>query len=305
MAGEEWFFKEGQKTYGPVDLHLFQKLIDKGRITNDTLVRQGKTGPWTRFDDLSEPDVADTNYEVSPPSLPNSSYDFQDNSWGNQTEAGSASRTHFANGGPPEHAYLEPSPSFSERSRQFGGEILADLLPRSVLPKELKELIGPREKLLYAERPSKTVLYVRIALASIFGVLQNFAILLASEIPMFGKLILLLFTNAIFVAFPAYCVYLDWANRYYVITNHRLFVRWGVFNRRIQVAPIRNIQMMSINTGIIDRWLHLNTVHFHTAANSSIFQRDGASLYFRWIDSAKALRAFGSCYDEKSHTPSP
>ncbi|WP_437194567.1 PH domain-containing protein [Planctomicrobium sp. SH527] len=303
MAGEEWFFKEGQKTYGPVELHLFQKLIDKGRITNDTLVRQGKTGKWTRFDDLGDSAQADTDYAVSPPSLPSASYGPPDDPWGSQSESVTASQAHHSNGNSVEHAYLEPSPSFSERSRQIGGEVLADLLPRSVLPKELKELIGPREKLLYADRPSETVLYLRIALASIIGILQNIGILLSSEIPIFVELILLLFTNAFLVALPAYCVYLDWANRYYVITNHRLFVRWGVFNRRIQIAPIRNIQMMSINTGIIDRWLNLNTVHFHTAANSHILSREGTSLYFRWIDSSKALRAFGSCYDETNHSP--
>jgi membrane protein YdbS with pleckstrin-like domain len=60
--------------------------------------------------------------------------------------------------------------------------------------------------------------------------------------------------------------YYSWKNRYYIITPERTIVAQGIFNVAIKIIFNRHIQLVSINTGIIDRWIGLNTVEVSTAA---------------------------------------
>ena len=114
-------------------------------------------------------------------------------------------------------------------------------LQKHHLPEKMRELIHSNEKILYASRPSKTALIINMI---VFGVL--FAI------PTLG--LSLLFT------------YLSWKNTYYVITKGRTIVMQGIFNVAVKILMNDNIQLISINTGIVDRWLGLNTVELSTAA---------------------------------------
>ena len=63
----------------------------------------------------------------------------------------------------------------------------------------------------------------------------------------------------------AIIVYFKWKNTYYIITDSKTFVMSGVFNVFIKIIRNDLIQIISINTGIIDRWLKLNSVQISTA----------------------------------------
>ncbi|SFH58705.1 PH domain-containing protein [Planctomicrobium piriforme] len=296
---DEWFFEEQGKKYGPIALTVLQKLVKNGRVTPATPVREGRTGPWVQAADSAADlfpghaveqaavGVDENVYRVAPV-------------FGTPVDAGdeSDSSEDWV------HAKLDTSDyalhsqdtahDFSGRSRALPSELAADLVPKSGVPKELKELLASDEKVIYLERPSITVLYVRLAMTCGWGLVVCLAIGLAGSESLLMRLILIVVSSLAFITLPGYLCYLDWANRIYAVTSSRLFLRWGVLDRRIRIAPVRNVQMISINTGVVDRWLNLNTVRFYTAANAGYLDVGGTSLQFRWIDSRKAVRAFGT-----------
>ena len=60
--------------------------------------------------------------------------------------------------------------------------------------------------------------------------------------------------------------YYSWKNRYYIITADRTITSQGIFNVGITILFNRHIQLIAINTGIIDRFLGLNSIEISTAA---------------------------------------
>jgi hypothetical protein len=83
-----------------------------------------------------------------------------------------------------------------------------------------------------------------------------------------------------------------------VITRDKIVVRSGIFNRAIKIAWVKNIQEISINSGVLDRWLNLNTIHFSTASSGLggvlLGWIPGSSLggiHFRHVELKKVLRA--------------
>jgi membrane protein YdbS with pleckstrin-like domain len=145
-------------------------------------------------------------------------------------------------------------------------------LSESELPMKIKELFFSNEKLEYASRPAKIILIVQLVvfggpcaigmLGALMAMIGNLLRGSASGFVgfLFCLLILVFFGGLIFM------IYLRWKNQYYVITNERTFAAQGILNVAIKVIFNRHIQMISINTGIVDRWLGLNSVQLSTAA---------------------------------------
>ena len=77
-----------------------------------------------------------------------------------------------------------------------------------------------------------------------------------------------LFFVGVFVVLPIALTitYFSWKNRYYTITKERTIVSQGIFNVGITIIFNRHIQLIAINTGIIDGWIGLNTIEVSTAA---------------------------------------
>jgi membrane protein YdbS with pleckstrin-like domain/DNA-directed RNA polymerase subunit RPC12/RpoP len=176
-----------------------------------------------------------------------------------------------------EHAEEIPE-TFTVKSRSLPSELKEELWQKSGMPRDIEELISPTETVLFSGNPAKMVLYFKMAGALLTGLLTGLPIYLVGAV--------------ITVPLFMYMAYIEWKNQFYVITSQRVITRCGWFNRKISLAPAINIQSVSINTGVIDRWLGLNTVHFLTAASSGFFS--AGSMSFKNVDSGSVLRAFGA-----------
>ena len=170
----------------------------------------------------------------------------------------------------------EFEPTFGERSRSLGTELKEELWQRSGMPRDIEELLTRSETVLFSGNPAKTSLYLRMIGAAISGLVVGLPLFIVGA----------LLTVPLFL----YLAYVEWKNQFYVITTQRVITRSGWFNRRLTLAPINNIQSVSVNTGLIDRWLSLNTVHFFTAASLGFF----SAMTFKSVDSSIVLRAFGA-----------
>jgi membrane protein YdbS with pleckstrin-like domain len=172
----------------------------------------------------------------------------------------------------------ELEPTFGERSRSLGTELKEELWQRSGIPRDLEELISRSETVLYSGNPAKASLYLRMIQGAFAGLVVGLPLYFVGA--------------ALTVPLALYLVYIEWKHQFYVITTRRVMTRSGWFNRRISLAPTINIQSVSVNTGLIDRWLWLNTVHFFTAASQGFLS--AATMTFKNVDSAVVLRAFGA-----------
>ncbi len=121
----------------------------------------------------------------------------------------------------------------------------------SDIPTKIKELINKNEQILYASNPSRNALIISMIVNGII----------------YGIVGLSLYMVGIIIVLPIalFATYYSWKNKYYVITDSRTIVAQGIFNVAIKIINNRNIQIVSINTGIIDRWLKLNSIELSTA----------------------------------------
>jgi len=126
------------------------------------------------------------------------------------------------------------------------------------IPLRLKELINDKEQIFYSSRPSKNALILTMILSAFVSVVP--ALLL-----MVGRLDYFMCVLVFMLPLPLLITYYKWKNTYYVITDSRTIVASGIFNIVIKIVRNDNIQIISINTGIIDRWLKLNSVQLSTA----------------------------------------
>ena len=126
------------------------------------------------------------------------------------------------------------------------------------IPSRLKELINDKEQIFYSSRPSKNALILTMILSAFVSVVP--ALLL-----MFGRLDYFMCALVFMLPLALLITYYKWKNTYYVITDSRTIVASGIFNIVIKIVRNENIQIISINTGIIDRWLKLNSVQLSTA----------------------------------------
>lgn len=146
-----------------------------------------------------------------------------------------------------------------------------DQVHRGMMPDDVAQLLHSREAVLFAQNPSRSALYLRLFVTGIsFGV--PVLPLLVVSVRDGGVASVCVAMSSLFgLGLMLFAVYLSWKNSFYVITDQRTIVRRGIFNRAIKIVLNANIQTMSINTGIIDRWLNLNSVQLETAAGGGGF----------------------------------
>ena len=150
-----------------------------------------------------------------------------------------------------------------------------------VLPERLKNILHESEQVLYMSNPSKNSLILSMIL---YGVL-------------WGLIGLCIYFVGIVITLPLALLitYLSWKNRFYIITDSRTIVSEGVFNISTKILMNKNIQFISINTGIIDRWLHLNSVELATAANGGINAlkpQSAGSVTLKWVKVEDVLKHY-------------
>ena len=140
-------------------------------------------------------------------------------------------------------------------SRAAGARSQASLNPRinvAEIPQRIRDVLWDAEDVVYSSRPAHSALVLSMIASGI----------------VWGIIGLSFFFVGILVTLPLALVvtYFSWKNRYYIITKERTIVSQGIFNVGIKIIFNRHIQLIAINTGIIDRWIGLNTVEVSTAA---------------------------------------
>ena len=136
-----------------------------------------------------------------------------------------------------------------------------------VLPERLKNILHESEQVLYMSNPSKNSLILGMILTGVMWGLIGFFVCMMGIAAGAPAILLLPMTFALPLAISLAATYFSWKNRFYIITDSRTIVSEGVLNIATRIVMNKNIQFISINTGMIDRWLHLNSVELATAAN--------------------------------------
>jgi membrane protein YdbS with pleckstrin-like domain len=202
----------------------------------------------------------------------------------------------------PSVSHFEGETAFSMRTERLAKEVVEAVRPRlGEIPSDIAEVLDEKD-IIYANNPSGTAkVLMRVSLLIIacpflvFILVQLFFLVTGS----FSiGLLMIIFLELIGLAIPFLLLHLSWKNTFYVITRDKIVVRSGIFNRAIKIAWIRNIQEISINSGVLDRWLNLNTIHFATASSGLggvlLGWIPGSSLggiHFRHVELKKVLRA--------------
>ncbi len=142
-----------------------------------------------------------------------------------------------------------PQPSFSgiDSMQAPPDRVDNSQLSMADLPSKIRDMLWNNEVLIYASRPEKNALIIKMIIG---GILSLFSVYL---IPIVLPIVLLI-------------TYFSWKNQYYLVTADRTIISKGIFNVGIKAIFNRHIIMISVNTGTIDRWLGLNSIQLATAA---------------------------------------
>lgn len=144
------------------------------------------------------------------------------------------------------------------------------------VPKRISELLWADENILFSARPAYSALILSLIFSGILGGFVGVWVeLLLGGLSMASspaavvttgmpgvKGIGFLVTLALFLI----VTYYSWKNRYYIITADRTITSQGIFNVGITILFNRHVQLIAVNTGIIDRLLGLNSIEISTAA---------------------------------------
>lgn len=134
------------------------------------------------------------------------------------------------------------------------------------LPKRIREIVWRNEEIVYASRPAYSALVLSLfKVCLVYTVPIIFSVAAIASEGAAGAVAAIPVCVAFVFTFAA--AYLHWHNQYYVITRQRTIVSTGIFNVSIRVIRNDQIQLITINTGIIDRLLNLNTVVLYSSAN--------------------------------------
>lgn len=201
--------------------------------------------------------------------------------------------------------HFDQETPFATRTKGFAKEVMEAVRPNlGEIPTDISEVLDPRE-IIFASNPSKTVKVLTMVLLLI----ATFPIMVVMLVQLYFlltgrssiEMLAIISIELIGVILPFYILNLSWKNTFYVITRDKIVIRAGIFNRAIKIAWVRNIQEISINSGVIDRWLNLNTIHFATASSGIggflLGWLPGSTLggiYFRHVELKKVLRALKS-----------
>jgi|GEM_PF-2545139 len=144
------------------------------------------------------------------------------------------------------------------------------------VPKRISELLWADENILFSARPAYSALILSLIFAGIMGSLLGVLVeLLLGGVAMSSSPADAVATDmpgvkgiGFFVTLVLFLIvtYYSWKNRYYIITADRTITSQGIFNVGITILFNRHIQLIAINTGIIDRFLGLNSIEISTAA---------------------------------------
>jgi membrane protein YdbS with pleckstrin-like domain len=195
-------------------------------------------------------------------------------------------------------SYFEAETQLPQRTQEFTEEIVAAIKPRGIgIPPDIREVLDV-EDVIFANHPSASAKWLNLVWLGLWMSPVFVGWLVALVLAIFsGSMVgILLVTLGLFFALvPFYALHLYWQNTFYILTRDKIVVRGGVFNRTIKIAWIKNIQEISINSGVVDRWLNLNTIHFATASNSGwIAGWIVGGILFRYVELKQVLRALKS-----------
>lgn len=250
------YLSNSKDVFGPFTASRAEQLILHSE-KKYTHIKSGFSGNWTQLDE-NEP-ATDFKSEGFPQSL-----DLGNNQ---------LPPLNFNSSNPPDH---RPSVSLNK------------------IPARFRYYIQNGETVLYASNPSANARVLSMifsaAAPGIPLMVFVFGALLARQfIALFFGMTLGLIAVALF----AYLAHLHWKHRYYIITDSRTIVSQGIFNIAVRIVFNQNIQMISVNTGLIDRWLDLNTVELSTAGAGggiSIFAAfpgiSSGNVQLRWVANA-------------------
>jgi membrane protein YdbS with pleckstrin-like domain len=205
----------------------------------------------------------------------------------------------------PNAGHFESETPFSVRSKGFATEVAEAIRPNiGVIPIDISEILDPKE-ILFASHPSNTAKnltrFVMLLAMCPFLVIMIFQVYYLLTWSFSISLLLGILIELIALTIPFLLLHLSWKNTFYVIARDKIVVRAGIFNRAIKIIWVKNIQEISINSGVVDRWLNLNTIHFSTASSGIggilfgwIPGSTLGGIFFRHVELNKVLRALKS-----------
>lgn len=289
----QYYIRRDGEIYGPLSAKELRQAAAGGQVQPDDHLSTSQTGPWRKAGSVSNLFGKQTppRSRESPPSA-DDTFDFEDMIASafiaeefedrDDREAGSNQTD--------EPAGDEQDWATEDAENSFGRDLVEELIPRTGMPREIQELIPEDEEIYFADHPATVVLFIRVAFSIVAWFLAYLSYKGVADFVTSSLVIRYVIPIGILL-FWLYLLFGSWVNTFYVITSKRVIFRGGWFNRRIKIIPVRNVQEISVNTGLIDRWLNLNTVLFSSAASSAlnIFGKTGIS--FRSVNSRQVLRA--------------
>jgi membrane protein YdbS with pleckstrin-like domain/Zn-finger nucleic acid-binding protein len=191
-----------------------------------------------------------------------------------------------------EDPYTNRPQTFRRRTSELTGDFSEEIIQENLIPPSVARIVSHDEQFLFAGNPSHVLLIIRLILNGFLSLIANPFILLIPIVESTTNRILLIVGATLWISLFAYLTYIAWRTTFFGITPRRIIVRTGWFSHIILMAPVHNIQMVTINTGFIDQWLGLNSVCFATGGASGFgFLRSGV-LVFANIHSDEVMNAY-------------
>ncbi|QDS88037.1 Bacterial membrane flanked domain protein [Rosistilla ulvae] len=312
---DEWRYYRNGTEHGPVAGAELKRLAAQGGLQpSDTIWKPGMAAPVlaSRLKSLFPPidNTAQTS-DVAPPFVPSPPQPPQlspeantAGSFSNANKFPFPSDEDRAGENPNSDLDTEPvtgsAPHFqtnaewssdkTERPRPHAPQTL----PLSKIPPRFRDYIQNGETILYASNPSVSAKILSMIVASAvpgIPMLCTSMMLIASGAMVPG--IVMTFISAFFMSLLAFIAYLNWKHRFYIITDSRTIVSQGIFNIAVKIIFNQNIQMIAVNTGVVDRWINLNSVQLSTSGSGGgipIFAAfpgmSPGNVQLRWIADA-------------------
>lgn len=200
---------------------------------------------------------------------------------------------------------LSDGPGPQQLAMEFAGNLKEELVPRRAVPKDVMRLVPENETFLFAGRPSRTTLYIRLAISGLGALLFN-PWTWSRPLDLSGLAgVFVAVLGLGWIALCLYLTYMMWRTQFFAITIRHVVQRRGWFSHHIWLAPVHNVQCIKVNTGIIDRLLGLSSVTFETAAASGMGVARSGILQFSNIDSQGVLYAFSQATRQPASPRSP
>ena len=140
------------------------------------------------------------------------------------------------------------------------------------IPHKFQQYLHKDEVVLFASNSSTAALVLNLVIPVIFLLLN---------IPALFVSVIAFFFGEMFWSLVCLFIYLSWKNRFYIITDTRTYAAEGVLNHAISLIPNKSIQMVCINTGIIDKLLGMNTLEISSAAQG------GTNIFHAFVGKTK------------------